>query len=92
MVWQLAEELGFRVNGQPPEVANPFILNLDHVLRDLAPHGLVEYKSEGHTVGYPLGAIRFRSERLTSVWWELRAGYITPEDEEFLVALARLSK
>jgi hypothetical protein len=92
MVWQLAGELGFRVNGQPPEVANPVILNLDHVLRDLAPHGLVDYGSDGHTVGYPLGAIRFRNEPLTSVWRELRAGYITPEDEEFLVALARLSE
>ena len=91
-VWRLAEELGFRVNGVADDQRNPIILNLDHVLRDLAPHGLVEYDSGGHDIGYQLGAIRVRNEPLTSVWWELRAGFITPEDEEFLVALARLSE
>ena len=89
---KLAEEVGLPFDGLPDSERNPIILNLDHVLRDLVPHGFVEYDSGGHTIGYPLGAIRFRNERLTSEWPSLRAGYITPEDEEFLVALARLSE
>jgi len=92
MVWQLAEELGFRVNGVPDEQRNQVILNLDHVLRDLEPYGLVEYNSGGHAVGYPLDAIRFRNESLTSVWSKLRAGFITPDDKDFLDALARLTE
>lgn len=92
MVWQLAEELGLHVNGQPPEVANPIILGLDHVLRDLARHGLVKYESGGHDVGYPPAARRFRTEPLTSVWPELRSGFLDADDEAFLSALAALSE
>jgi hypothetical protein len=92
MLWQLAEELGLHVNGQPPEVANPIVLGLDHVLRDLGRHGLVEYDSASPQVGYPPAARRFRTEPLTATWSELRSGYLDTEDEEFLVAVARLSE
>lgn len=91
-IWQLAEEVGLPINGRPDEERNPVILCLDHVLRDLAPHGFVLYKSGGQTIGYPPTARRYRVERLTTAWWELRSGFLVPEDEEFLVALARLSE
>ena len=91
-VWRLAEELGFQVNGAPDEVRNPVILMLDHVLRDLAPHGLVDYSSGGQSIGYPPAARRFRTESLTATWSELRAGYLDADDEAFLATLARLSE
>lgn len=92
MLWQLAEELGLHVNGQPPEIANPIVHGLDHVLRDLAPHGLVHYDSDGHEVGYPPAARRFRTEPLTATWPELRSGYLDAEEEQFLAAVARVSE
>lgn len=81
-----------RSTGRPDEERNPIVLCLDHVLRDLAPHGLVLYESGGQTIGYPPTARRYRVERLTTTWSELRAGYLVPEDEEFLAALAGLSE
>jgi hypothetical protein len=91
-IWQLAEEVGLPINGQPDEVRNPVILMLDHVLRDLATHGLVEYDSGGQSIGYPPAARRFRTDPLTTVWPELRSGYLDPDDETFLDALAKLSE
>jgi len=89
---KLAEEVGLPLVGLLDADRNPIILSLDHVLGDLAPHGLVRYESGNHSIGYPPAARRFRVEPLTATWPDLRAGFLLPEDEEFLLALARLSE
>jgi hypothetical protein len=91
-VWKLAEEVGLPTGGLSDEERNPIILGLDHVLRDLAPQGFVNYDSGGHTIEYPPSARRFRTEPLTATWGELRSGYLDPDDETFLAALASLSE
>ena len=89
---KLAEQVGLPLEGLADPDRNAVLLCLDHVLRDLAPHGLVLYSSEGHTVGYSPGARRFRVESLTSTWPEMRSGFLAPDDEVFLSALAGLSE
>jgi hypothetical protein len=89
---KLAEEVGLPLAGLVDEQRNPIILCLDHVLRDLARHGFVLYESGNHTIGYRSTARKFRVESLTSTWPELRSGFLMPEDEDFLVALAELSE
>lgn len=91
-VEKLAEEVGLPLTGRPADEANSIILGLDHVLRDLAPHGLVQYTSDSLTIGYPSAARRYRTEPLTATWAELRSGYLDADDEAFLIALARLSE
>jgi hypothetical protein len=84
----LAHELGLRPAGQDAKGMDQVVLGLDHVLVDLARHGLVTYRSDEHAVGYPPTALRFRRERLTSIWSQLRGDYLEPDDESFLIALA----
>lgn len=91
-VGKVAEEVGLPLGGLRAEERNPIILGLDRVLRDLAPHGFVIYDSGGHTIEYPPAARRFRTEPLTAAWSELRSGYLDPDDEAFLAALAALSE
>lgn len=89
---KLAEELGLSFGSLPDAKQNEVTLSIDHVLTDLAPHGLVRYESGGRSIGYPPSARRFRVELLSSTWYELWSGYLEAEDEDFLFALAGLSE
>lgn len=88
----LAAELGLPLDDRSDTERDEVILALDHVLRDFVARGVVDYESEGFTIGYPPTARRFRVEPLTSLWPPIRAGYLEPEDEAFLAALAGLSE
>lgn len=89
---KLAQEVGLPLDGLSDSDSHAVMICLDHVLRDLVPHGLVGYQSGGYTIGYPPAARRFRIEPLTSTWPELRSGFLAPDDEAFLSALAGLSE
>lgn len=89
---KLAADLGLPFDERSDAERDEVILALDHVLRDLAPHGVVNYESEGFTIDYPPTARRFRVEPLASMFPLIRSGYLEAEDEAFLAALARLSE
>jgi hypothetical protein len=91
-VGKLGAEMGLPLEGVADAKRNENLIALDHVLRDLAPHGFVEYKSDGYSVSYPSAARRFRIEPLSSTWYELRSGFLASDEEAFLDALARLSE
>jgi hypothetical protein len=89
---KLADAVGLSYAGLPERDGNAVIMCLDHVLVDLARHGLVIYSSSNWTVGYPPAARRYRRESLARAWSELRSGYLSTDDEAFLSALAELSE
>ncbi len=89
---KLAAELGLPFDERSDAERNEVIRALDHVLRDLVPAGVVHYESDGFTIDYPPTARRFRVEPLTSMFPLIRSGYLEPDDEGFLAALARLSE
>lgn len=91
-IGKLGAELGLPLDGVADAERNENLMALDHVLRDLAPHGFVEYKSDGYSVSYPSAARRFRTEPLSATWTELRSGFLASDDEAFLTALASLSE
>jgi hypothetical protein len=67
-------------------------MTIDHVLQDLAPYDLVIYKPGGYTIEHPPEARRYRIEPLSSKWSEMRSGYLAPDEEAYLSAVARLSE
>jgi hypothetical protein len=89
---ELAAAVGLPLDDLPEADQNSIILALDHVLQDLAPHGLVNYRPGGVLLTHAPSARRFLVEPLTSIWPILRSGYLDAADDAFLVALAHRSE
>ncbi len=88
----LAEDLGLPFGPLSDTERNDVTMAIDNVLRDLAPYGLVTHNPGGYTIEHPPEARRYRIEPLSSKWSEMRAGYLAPDEEAYLSAVARLSE